>query len=464
MADTQLPLPQDLALPTLRAVVALGGSATYAEIDDRTLEIAGISAEQKSVMYGPDATATGPKILHRIAWARSILKRIGALESAGKGKWASTPYGAGLAAKPDAEARAEIDAAVSVAYETVEPSESMLTEFRESAEKGSPASMTVRELIALWGVSRRRVGVVEKVTATLNRAGLVAVPNFTVGGLDTSIFLVSNEVSGPTSQPQEGVTEETGSGSQAVSLVVGNIPSATGGIKSVNPQHDLLYAQSVMQANDFSQLAVMNGQYHLAGAVSWESIANALFFNKEAELSDCIDENPKVVRPDQPLLDAVPDISDSGFVFVKDASNKIVGIVTPADLSEQFAVLTRPFLLLGEIERLLRVAINRSFTVEYLYEALNPDDERELEDAGSLTLGEIQRLLEHPPSFAELGWRADRKVFIRKLDAVRSIRNEVMHFSPDPVEDSALAALQTFVSWVGLLESQVQPAIAPLGD
>ena len=63
MTDVQLPLPQELMLPTLRAVIALGGSAAYPEIDEQTLEVAAVTPEQRSVAYGPDATATGPKIM-----------------------------------------------------------------------------------------------------------------------------------------------------------------------------------------------------------------------------------------------------------------------------------------------------------------------------------------------------------------------------------------------------------------
>ena len=75
MPDVQLPLPQDLMLPTLRAAIELGGSASYPDIDDRALEIAAITEAQRAVVYDSDATTTGQKILHHIASTSTVTFR-----------------------------------------------------------------------------------------------------------------------------------------------------------------------------------------------------------------------------------------------------------------------------------------------------------------------------------------------------------------------------------------------------
>lgn len=455
MTDTKLPQPQELMLPTLQAIVDLGGSAAYPEIDETTVKLAGITATQMSVEFDSDATAVGPKVLHRIAWARTMLKRIGALESAGHGRWAITDYGSDLTLMSPEQAKPAIDAAVAEAFKVQEPTAETLADLRQKAQEGEPASMPVRDLIGLWGAGRRRAAVIERIITALGANGLVTDPDFTIGTLDSIVTLLAASTAGlPT---DKAPTSDDGpvSGIDEVTLVVGNIPSATAGVKAVTPQEDLLTAQSEMQANDYSQLAVMSGQHNLAGAVSWESIAKAILVDRQATLTDCMDTHPKVVQMSQPLLDAVPDISHAGFVFVRDSHNKISGIITVADLSDQFAVLTRPFLLVGQIERLLRAAIDRCFSSEELREALDPDDDREVDGAQSLTLGEIQRLLESPANFALVGWLAERKVLIRHLDAVREVRNEVMHFSPDPVAESDIRRLSAFAGWIERLETQV---------
>ena len=440
-------------LPTLRSVVALGGTASYADIDEKTIAEADITHDQLAVIYGEDATASGPKILHRIAWARSMLKRAGALEGAGHGVWASTPNGQRIAELSDSDATAELEKLMAEAYEEVTPTAAALDGLHDKSLACDPAQMTVRELIQMWGASRRRTNVIARVNQSLHGANLRTNPDFAIGSLDSKVSIVTQSTDDQPTEDETTAIDATVDDHGPASLVVGNIPSATGGIKAVNPDDDLAVAHSEMQAHDYSQLAVMETQYKLNGAVSWESIAKALLVNPSATLADCIDPNPVVVRPDQPLLEAVPAITKAGYVFVKD-KHRFVGIITTADLTDQFTLLTRPFLLLGETEIVIRMAIDRSFDPEDLLEALDPNDGRAVLGAESLTLGEIQRFIENPTNFDQLGWAADRMVFIQKLDVVRRIRNEVMHFSPDPLADSAVDLLRKFLDWVRDLYAQ----------
>lgn len=450
MTSPALPLPQDLMLPTLRATANLGGVAQYQEIDQAAVLIAGITEDQMAVEFGEDSTAAGPKVLHRAAWARSMLKRIGALESAGYGRWATTLLGLEIAALPDDEATAQIEMAVAVGYREKAPDGQKLQEFRDRARDGDPVTLTVRELISLWGVNRRRSGAVERVINTLEASGLRTDPDFAVGSLDAVVALVAlttDEI-----LPESAPTAVTSEDLKPPTLVVGNVPSAMNGVTAVNRHDSLLVAQSQMEAHDYSQLAVMEGEFKLVGAVSWESIAKALSRSPAAALEDCIDRSAIAVSSGEPLLDTAPAISKAGFVFVRSPNNRVVGIVTTADLTDQFALLTKPFLLLGEIEGILRTAVNRRFSSEDLLEATDPDDDRVVDGAESLTLGEIQRFLSQPSTFERIGWRADRKVFHHKMESVRRIRNEVMHFSPDPLDEQDVRLLQTFLQWLGALE------------
>jgi hypothetical protein len=47
-------------------------------------------------------------------------------------------------------------------------------------------------------------------------------------------------------------------------------------------------------------------------------------------------------------------------------------------------------------------------------------------------MGEYQRVLADPGIWTKLGWPLDRATFIERLDEIRHIRNDVMHFNPDP--------------------------------
>ncbi len=86
--------PYDKMLwPTLQAIIALGDSGSNQEIEDKAIELANYSDDQQSVLHGD-----GPKseIRYRMAWARSYLKAVDALENSARGIWSITEYGRSL--------------------------------------------------------------------------------------------------------------------------------------------------------------------------------------------------------------------------------------------------------------------------------------------------------------------------------------------------------------------------------
>jgi hypothetical protein len=79
--------------------------------------------------------------------------------------------------------------------------------------------------------------------------------------------------------------------------------------------------------------------------------------------------------------------------------------------------------------------------------ATDRKDSKELESVQSvadLTLGEYLQLLADPQSWKQLQLSLDRTIFIHRLDTIRVIRNDVMHFDPDPISDEELATLRRF--------------------
>jgi hypothetical protein len=48
------------------------------------------------------------------------------------------------------------------------------------------------------------------------------------------------------------------------------------------------------------------------------------------------------------------------------------------------------------------------------------------------------RLLQEPSRWSKLVLAIDRVTFVKDLEAVRVIRNDVMHFDPDPLPEEAL--------------------------
>ncbi len=96
-----LPAYSDLILPTVRAVLALGGSATAREVTSRMVEDLAPSDEALAVSH--EHRPGSSVLMERIQWARSYAKLIGALESPKRGVFLVTPLGRELTALPHEE-------------------------------------------------------------------------------------------------------------------------------------------------------------------------------------------------------------------------------------------------------------------------------------------------------------------------------------------------------------------------
>jgi len=181
------------------------------------------------------------------------------------------------------------------------------------------------------------------------------------------------------------------------------------------------------------------------GSISWRSIASRLVVGERCEhVRDCMGPH-REVDYDSSLLNVIDTIVADEYVLVRGRDKAVTGIVTTSDLGGQFRQLGEPFILIGEIENYVRRILHHKFSMEELADSKAPgDDERKIESVWDLTFGEYARLIEKPERWEKLGLRIDRKVFIDRLDAVRQIRNDVMHFSPDGIASSDLTTLQQF--------------------
>lgn len=205
-----------------------------------------------------------------------------------------------------------------------------------------------------------------------------------------------------------------------------------------------------MLRHDFSQLPVMTNDRDVKGVVTWESIAPKLALSDEKLefVRDYMVGHQEVQASDS-LFRVIAAIVEHSYVLVRASDRTISGIVTTTDLSLQFQQLSEPFLLLGEIENHIRTLIDGKFTAQELGTIKDPaDEEREIESVADLTFGEYIKLLETPVHWEKTGLRVDRKVFVKELDKVRLIRNDVMHFDPDGISGDDHTSLLNFVQFL----------------
>lgn len=84
--NNNLPSYDELIIPTVKALVALGGSGTIEEINSKVYEIENFSDDTLQVPHGEEGTVN--EIDYRLAWSRTYLKKFGLLENSSRGIWA----------------------------------------------------------------------------------------------------------------------------------------------------------------------------------------------------------------------------------------------------------------------------------------------------------------------------------------------------------------------------------------
>jgi restriction system protein len=91
MPTSAIPTQSVLMWPTLEALKELGGSARIDEINQRVIDLEGFTEEQLAIKRRPSDRMS--VIEYRLAWARSGLKLIAAIENSARGVWSITETG-----------------------------------------------------------------------------------------------------------------------------------------------------------------------------------------------------------------------------------------------------------------------------------------------------------------------------------------------------------------------------------
>jgi CBS domain-containing protein len=362
----------------------------------------------------------------------------------------------------------------------------------QRVKDGEMPTATVRAFLSWFGYYRRSWRNVLAIRETLERAEIETRPDFEGEYIDGTISFVKPTKDGGMSgsPPNENPVGASEVSDVQIPLNAGNTmaltdtvlvaklsvsgDSAGGGIStsshsspndptqrlkrlksanqkpiSVHLDQSINEAITLMIAHDYSQLPVVQGGRKVNGIVSWRSIGSLTCLNKKAStVRDCMDE-ATVLDSSTSLFDAIPAIIRHGSVLVRDSTGVICGIVTPSDISELYEQLAGPFLYLSEIENSVRVLIEPKLTKDDLQNAKDPaDNDRVIESVADLTFGGYVRLLQNETVWNKVGLGIDRRVFTEGLDAVRIIRNDVMHFDPDGIDADQVCTLQQFMSFL----------------
>lgn len=344
----------------------------------------------------------------------------------------------------------------------------------------------VRRILEMEGAERRGIAITRRISEKLEMSGLKTVPDFQSAWIDAlvAIKLIEDGTSSenlqtdnicPTNDLQTsllneveqavdplGLSEEEGTppdksvapvaealnspaGDAGVIEVlvsppidavirVSSIPSANRGVVSVLPTDPLSKATTLMSFEGYSQLAIMQGNREVRGMITWESIAKRSMLSPEpGTVADCrIDA--QVIDADASLFDALPTIESFGYVLARSKDRTITGIVTSTDFAAELGALSYGFMCLRTIEMLIRKKLHPRVNLSDLAGLEEHSKARTESDPGLLTFGENIRLLEREEVWNRLGLAIHKTEFIKRLLEIRDIRNEVMHFGPDPLD------------------------------
>lgn len=337
----------------------------------------------------------------------------------------------------------------------------------DDLKNGEQPGVTVRTLLSWFDAARRRYKVVARVRAALDEVGVITYPDFEGAYIDAPVYFMEKSRLTSTREPRNdhevSVNESEVKAPDAVTNDapradrhpadpahrLGRLKAANVKPVSVGPCDPIERATTVMLARDFSQLPVMTSDREVKGIISWKTMGSRLVLRRTCPLvKDCMEPHQEL-RQDHSIFDAIVVITRHDCVLVRDNEKRISGLVTAADISDQFNLLAEPFLLLADIENQIRMLITQRFTRDDLQAAKDPSDaERTIEDASDMTLGEYVRLLENGEMWGKLGIQIDRKTFVKQLDEIREIRNDVMHFDPDGIDDQGLVTLRQFAQFL----------------
>lgn len=335
-------------------------------------------------------------------------------------------------------------------------------EVKNDVGEGKETTTTVRELLRWFGARRRRTGVVKRIRTELDDAGIVTSPDFTKVWIDAEIAFKkapeADALLAPVGDDQGGA--DTTYAAKDANFLISMLKAANCGVISVKPQDTVEKAITLMLAHDFSQLAVMSNERTLNGAISWKTIGKRLSHeNHLVEVKDAM-EAAVALKDTEALFKATKLIIDHEFVFVRSSNDKkVTGIVTATDLSEQFQFLSEPFLLIGQIESQIRNLMNGKYSLEILQGVCNENDlerKERIQSIADLTFGEYLRIIQKPEHWDLLGLRVDRTVFCAEMDKVREIRNDVMHFDPDGIDEVQYDQLRRFSRLMDELDALAQ--------
>ena len=255
----------------------------------------------------------------------------------------------------------------------------------------------------------------------------------------------------------EATDRETTTSTSNWNPSVGSLIPEDRTLVKVSPNAKLEEAITLMLANNYSQLPVMEGDRKVNGAISWKSIGSSKVTNMEVtEVRRCIGKC-QIAKSTDSVFEVAHLIAEHDFVLVKDTSDIITGIVTASDLTSLFRELYEPFYLTGSVELNMRQIAQHANFDSCDFDDTNMNNKLSNENMEGLSLGQINRLIGPKENWRKLNLKnVDRNGFRKYLCKVIDIRNDVMHFRTHDLSVEKKSFLRSFSEFVEVLANSTK--------
>lgn len=325
--------------------------------------------------------------------------------------------------------------------------------FQKIADSKQSEKSSARSLLSLFGYSRRGYLVCKEIDEALNHYSLKTEPYWVETWIDEEVTI----------SPAEKTTGNSIAISKSVDTIkrIKLLNEANKEPIYVTPNTKIEAAITLMLYNKCSQLPVSsNGLFEkdIIGYISWKTIAiNKICGLGGDKVSDYLVKEKCILPSDTPILKALESIHKHDFILVSD-NHKICGIITTAQMSTTYKTLTDKFLLIEQIERQVRTILNGKFTVDEINDIIKKEEGAEpITSIDDLSFGQYIRIIEAEPNWEKLDLKFDKKFITKKLNNVRELRNDIMHFDPadiTPEQVNELADVSDFLNSVITLSKE----------
>ncbi len=214
-------------------------------------------------------------------------------------------------------------------------------------------------------------------------------------------------------------------------------------VKTVQPDTSVLDAAAIMDAGGYSQLPVVEGRKPVALLTEADVRRALIKHRRKSPVREAASPLPSLVTPDAHLSEVLHELSDQDSILVVADTGELSGIITYWDI----LLVARPFLMVSEVELLLRNLVAAAYQKAYGPDWWHKVDEHlrrraEEEHAGDgVSDPSGQHMLGHTSFWALIETFRDVAPHLpgerfEHLHSIREMRNRVAHhyqMTPDEV-------------------------------